>query len=83
MGGSDEGSKREQARRVAGGFLTHLRSNVNVAWQLGHRQRASLMDPADRFVLKGVGTVTFGKGGGEEQQQDQVCPLGSTFCRLE
>lgn len=69
----------------AGGwrFLTHLRSNVNVACELGHRHRASLMDPADRFVSKGVGTITFGKGGCEEQQQDQVCPLSSTFCGLE
>ena len=66
--GGDEGSKRGQARRVAGGFLTHLRSNVNVAWELCLRQRASLMGPADSFVSKGVGTVTFGKGDGEEQR---------------
>lgn len=46
---------------MTGGFLTHLRSNVNVAWELCHRQRASLMGSADSFVSKGVGTVTFGK----------------------
>lgn len=40
------------------------------------------MGPADRFVSKGVGTVTYGKGGNEEQQ-DQVCSLNSTFCGLE
>lgn len=41
------------------------------------------MGPADSFVSKGVGTVTFGTGDGEGQQQDQVCPLHSTFCGLE
>lgn len=72
-------SKREQTRPVAGGFLAHLRINLNVDLGLRHRQRVlSLGYETDlvgkdkalfRFVLKGVGAVTFGKGGGGGAEQ--------------
>lgn len=74
VGGGEECSKqKEQGRHVAGGCLTHSMINMNVdggcAIDRRHDQWIMQTDLVGFGQICHVGTVTFGEGGGEEQQQ--------------